>query len=437
MDEDGKIAIKDIPVYHWATKEEGKEQYAKFAKEFLATIKSLRFILEDGGIERFLGRIPGNRPVNAAERSEWLQRTIQFETKTDKLEMHCANALGVLEKSFPYGTTPRNILDKAAETPAGVEARDWTYRRSFLACWEALKNEYQPSTSVDLKQLRDQIYKLTDEGPGGFEHFKSEFHRLHAEIVATGVNEAVTNRELNEIVRDGIKNKFVWVNICYNLYRDNPNTGWQNTFDAVSTALTSFRQKGFDPYTQANSGPIVNANSALVNSTMTSSHQLTGSKRPFKNNHDNSGKAQKQQRTHPPGREVKSSAPPSNADSRKDQAPKKCTRCWQVDSHSYRFCTESKCACGASLAPGQVVCFNYESHPATMKFINKMPRFIETALQSAKQLKGGQRTQNSGANSRGKGGRFEGTRRVSVMSAQSINEQVKSGPPDETLDEWD
>ena len=72
-----------------------------------------------------------------------------------------------------------------------------------------------------------------------------------------------------------------------------------------------------------------------------------------------------------------------------------------------------------------------------MKFINKMPRFIETALQSAKQLKGGQRTQNSGANSRGKGGRFEGTRRVSVMSAQSINEQVKSGPPDETLDEWD
>ena len=52
--------------------------------------------------------------------------------------------------------------------------------------------------------------------------------------MATGVDDAVTERELNEIVRDGIKNHFVWVNVCYNLYRDNPNAPWRDTFTAVA-----------------------------------------------------------------------------------------------------------------------------------------------------------------------------------------------------------
>ena len=46
----------------------------------------------------------------------------------------------------------------------------------------------QPSTSVDLQQLKDQLSKLTDEGQGGFENFQ-------AEIMATGVDDAVTERE--------------------------------------------------------------------------------------------------------------------------------------------------------------------------------------------------------------------------------------------------
>ena len=33
MEED-KISMKDIPSYHWPTKEEGKAQYPKFAKDF-------------------------------------------------------------------------------------------------------------------------------------------------------------------------------------------------------------------------------------------------------------------------------------------------------------------------------------------------------------------------------------------------------------------
>ena len=194
MDED-KLSMKDIPSYHWPTKEEGKAQYPKFAKDFQGTLKGLRIVVEPGGIDRFLGLPPGRRPNNADERAEWLARTNTYTTKLDKVEMYCATALGALEKSFPYGTTPRNIIDKASEKPANVQLANWTYRRRFEACWEALKIEYQPSTSVDLKQLKDQLSKLTDEGQGGFENFQSEFHRLHAEIMATGVDDAVTERE--------------------------------------------------------------------------------------------------------------------------------------------------------------------------------------------------------------------------------------------------
>ena len=152
---------------------------------------------------------------------------------------------------------PRETF-KASEKPAEIQLANWTYRRRFEARWEALKVEYQPSTSVDLKQLKDQLSKLTDEGRGGFENFKSEFHRPHAEIMATEVNDAATERELNDaaterelndIVRDGIKNQFIWVNVCYDLYRDNPNAPWRETFTAVAPTLTSFRQKGFDPFT--------------------------------------------------------------------------------------------------------------------------------------------------------------------------------------------
>ena len=149
MDEDNKIQLKDIPSYHWPTKEEGKDQYAKFAKDFLGTLKQLRFLLEPGGIERFLGRDPGRRPAAAGpDRQEWVTRSMAYESKQDKLEMHAATALGALERSFPYGTTPRNIIDKAAQIPEGVAPEEWTYRRRFLECWEALRLEYQPSTSA-------------------------------------------------------------------------------------------------------------------------------------------------------------------------------------------------------------------------------------------------------------------------------------------------
>ena len=56
---------------------------------------------------------------------------------------------------------------------------------------------------------RAQIFALDDQGPGGFDTFRSEFHRLHAVNLATRVPDAILPRELNGIVKGGIKNQTV------------------------------------------------------------------------------------------------------------------------------------------------------------------------------------------------------------------------------------
>ena len=199
-----------------------------------------------------------------------------------------------------------------------------------------------------------------------------------------------------EIVRDGIKNTFVWVNICYDIYKDHPHSPCQATLEAVSIALTSYRQKGFDPYVEAKSGPVINAKSITANAVFTTPNrnQQGANKKHFRPSRDASGKFQKSFR---PPNSAPATAPNSNANDRgsatseaqqSNQSPLRCTRCWQAETHSYRFCTENKCSCGSNLAPGQVICFNYENHPTSMRFLHKMPKFIETALQAYKNSKG-------------------------------------------------
>ena len=445
MEDGNKISMKDITVYHWKTPEEGKAQYPKFVKDFQSTLKAMRIVVEPGGIERFLGDAPGPRPRDAADRAEWIHKCDQYQKKKDKIEDYCTTALGVLEKSFDYGTTPWNIVDKAASKPANVIDRDWTYRRRIEACWQALKNEYQPSTSVDLRQLKDQINKLDDSGPGGFETFQSEFHRLHAEIMATGVADAVTERELNGIVRDGIKNPFIWINVAYNLYKDNDNAPWRATFAAVSTALTSFRQKGFDPYAEAKSGPTPNVNTITANVANTAPAKTShpNKKRSGNFHRDGSGKFSKQAKTTPTftpnhadtSSNVNTNFNPPSTPSTPGESPNRCTRCWQPNSHSYKICSEVKCSCGHTLNPGQVICLNYDNHPPTMRFLRKMPRFMETALQALKKTRM-PTTRKMPTPDPSRRNRNDSSRKVSVMTAQS-SEEIHSAPSGESLDQWD
>ena len=90
-------------------------------------------------------------------------------------EYHFTTAISALENS------PRHIIDAAMESPTEGLPVD---QLKFQAAWEALRLEYQPSTVVDLSQLKDRIRALNDQGPGGFDHFKSEFLHLHTEYLA-------------------------------------------------------------------------------------------------------------------------------------------------------------------------------------------------------------------------------------------------------------
>ena len=48
--DNGGVSIKDLPIYSWHNKEEGKEEYARFAKQFKIHLKHLRYLLEPGGV---------------------------------------------------------------------------------------------------------------------------------------------------------------------------------------------------------------------------------------------------------------------------------------------------------------------------------------------------------------------------------------------------
>ena len=237
-----RTSLKDLPIYVWHNKQEGKEEYAKFAKQFKIALKHLRYLLEPGAVQRRLGPDPGPMPQQAALRREWREDKKAFDAKVAKVEDHFAAALSALESSFAFATSPRHIIDVAIDNPPdGLPFEQWTYQLKFEAAWEALRLEYQPSTVTDLSLLKEQIMGLNDQTPDGFDQFKSEFHRLHTEILATNVPDAITPRELNGIVREGIKNPTVWAFACHDTYRNNPNAPWEQTFEDISALLTSFR----------------------------------------------------------------------------------------------------------------------------------------------------------------------------------------------------
>ena len=360
MDQDSsdRFVPKDLPVYSWHNKQEGKDQYARFVKEFISSIKHLRYLLEPGAVQRRLGEHPGPQPQQAALRRDWKEDMRRYEAKLTKIDEHFATALGALESSFIFASSPRHIIDKVINNPpANIPIEEWTYQRKFEACWEALRAEYQPSTAVDLSQLRDQIFAFNDKGPGGFDNFRSEFHRLHTEILATHVPNAIEPRELNGIVRDGIRNPTIWALVCHPIYNQDPNAPWEATFEAISSLLTSFRQKGMDPYGEARPGPMightsVNANLASANATDT---RKGSNKRPRQPNpRDSGGRFQKTQRTSSTEttsqgkQQWSTSRTTAKRESTSGRPDAKCTRCWNSTSHTYRDCKRKQSAFAAS-----------------------------------------------------------------------------------------
>ena len=449
-----RFVPKDFPIYTWNNKQDGKDQYARFASEFISSIKHLRYLLEPGAVERRLGEHPGPQPAQAALRKEWKEEMRDYKRKVDKIDEHFSTALGTLENSFHFGTAPRHIIAKAINNPPpGLPVNQWNYQRKFEAAWEALRAEYQPSTPVDLSQLREQIFALDDQGPGGFDTFRSEFHRLHAEILATRVPDAILPRELNGIVREGIKNQTVWGLVGYRLYEADPNAPWERTFEAVANLLTSFRSKGMDPYGENKSGPLLGYQAVGANLVAANAAEAvaTPAKRPAPLR-DQGGRYQKAQRTASAetAHQGKPQWPSSKTGVRRDPTPAaprpaevKCSRCWNSTEHSYRECSETKCVCGKPLTQGQIVCFNYDAHPATAKFKNGLPRSVSIALEAYRKGKAAAGATSGGSPSgdkskyipgtkgKGKGGK-KNTR--AFVASIVADELARRGVSDESLD---
>ena len=73
-----------------------------------------------------------------------------------------------------------------------------------------------------------------------------------------------------------------------------------------------------------------------------------------------------------------------------------------------------------------------------MRFLHKMPKFIETALQSYKNSKG--QHAPSGDNNQSKKRkqvRSEGSRKVTAMTAQIAEDRIRPGPQVDSLDDWE
>ena len=448
-----RFVPKDLPVYSWHNKQEGKDQYARFVREFTSAIKHLRYLLEPGAVQRRLGAHPGPQPAQPALRKEWKEDMRRYEARVQKIDEHFATALGALESSFVFASSPRHIIEKAIENPPpGVPIEEWTYQRKFEASWEALRAEYQPSTAVDLSQLRDQIFDLNDEGPGGFDAFRAEFHRLHTEILATRVPDAITPRELNGIVREGIRNPTVWALVGHGIYSRDQNAPWEETFEAISNLLTSFRQKGMDPYGENKSGPVLGYQSVTANvvAANTADGRNPSSKRQT-SPRDQGGKHQKSQRTSntetvTQGKQQWSTSQTTTRNSSSTTSTSrppevKCTRCWNSTSHSYRDCTETKCLCGKPLTQGQIVCYNYDAHPPSAQFRETVPRSVSIALEAyrrGRSIAGDNAPRNNSGNDRNqapKGGRGRGGRKNARAFAASVAEELaRRGASSESLD---
>ena len=66
-----------------------------------------------------------------------------FQYRLTKIDEHFTTALGALESSFVFASSPRHIIDKVIENPPpDLPIEQWTYQRKFEASWEALLRVY-------------------------------------------------------------------------------------------------------------------------------------------------------------------------------------------------------------------------------------------------------------------------------------------------------
>ena len=129
----------------------------------------------------------------------------------------------------------------------------------------------------------------------------------------------------------------------------------------------------------------------------------------------------------------------TNSNANSNCSDSKCTRCWKNTSHGFKECTESKCVCGKTLLSVQVVCYNYDAHPSTAQFKDKIPRSVAIALEAYRQGKASTGATTQGGPTTGKGNpgvttRGKGKKSAKAFAATIAEELARRGVTDESLD---
>jgi hypothetical protein len=241
------------------------------------------------------------------------------------------HATAVLRGSFDPSCLAMQQMESAmAKRPADVEAADWGIVRQFKAAMDVLKKNYSSSTASDVAKLRTSLSTLTDEGPGGFDSYNREFTRLLVQLRATKAD-GVSDAELKEWVKKGIKNTTVKTTLLLKMYVEKDKDGslkYSEILDAVTRLLVEMRNDDFDPYGLA-----------------------SGAK----------------------GHVGAHSADARGARTQEGASFDGCTKCWG-QGHWWKACSARQCAvCKAIIGKDDLSCPNWKSHKQPFRFYGDVP----------------------------------------------------------------
>jgi hypothetical protein len=141
------------------------------------------------------------------------------------------------------------VLENAiiSRDPAVAED-DWTSILQFRAAVAALKATYARSTATDTEKIRGMMKNINDSMPGGFIAYRTEFSRLHAMLIATGIANVVSEAEMREWVKGSITNTKVFDMLSTSIYLPKPDATHQEIFAQVDSYLSLNAMIGKDPY---------------------------------------------------------------------------------------------------------------------------------------------------------------------------------------------
>jgi hypothetical protein len=331
-----------VEVFAWyneqAAKSEYDRWYTQLEKEL--SLKSVVFVLSETRLMGSKPKLPQPMSSRATDRDrlDHEKLTLSQQHKLDEFFIRCDTAIGIIRSSFKYGCKAlqsiQSICNNAPTTVTEIDGirttttSEWTSDLQVLAVLKHLKDNYSPSDSTDVNELRKQLSELRDTN--GFYEFSQEFHRILGILKSTeNCPDADT---LREWAKHGITNERVRDHMCSNIFTiETPSPTYETIFKKIAFYLKQLGDD-FDPYRTVKSGPLSKPlTSAMATNNIT---------------------------------------PPSSP----SEQLSRCTRCFRV-GHDWKQCNYDTCGACRAIIKGYKICTNAMQHSdPKMRFIPKQFR---------------------------------------------------------------